>query len=123
MFEYRDYNNVLLVEQFAPEASSPVSVHRNQVASIVRDNTMKALLADAVNAVIAETLGASLEQVQPDSRLVADLGMSAHTRRRLQQELAFIFNSNEINIANSMKVKGVLEQIANIEFSRLGLYG
>lgn len=151
MFEYRDHNDALVIEQPVPGTSGRTGVNenlavaelrdirpqatamirtaypsssadnRNQAIHIVRDNTMTELLSAAVNAVIAETLGTSLEKVQPDSRLVTDLGMSAQTQKLLQQELAFIFNSNDINITDSMNVECILEQIAKIEFTRLNL--
>lgn len=81
---------------------------------VVRD-----IVTMPLNAVIAECLNVDVEAVHPGSRLVADLGMSAPTQKRLQRELAFIFDCAEMDIPATMKVEELLDHVANIEFDRL----
>lgn len=82
-------------------------------------DNLKELLTLAMNAVIADSLEVETERVQPDSRLAADLGMSPVARKRLQNEISFIFDGAEIEIPPSMKVAELINHVAGIEFSRL----
>jgi hypothetical protein len=82
-------------------------------------DTMKDILTMALNAVIAECLNLAVDRVHPGSRLVADLGMSPLAKKRLQREIAFIFDCTELNMPDAMKVEELVDQVANIEFSRL----
>jgi hypothetical protein len=82
-------------------------------------DTMKELLTRPLQAVIAECLNIDIDRVQPGSRLVADLGMSAPAKRRLQREIAFIFDCTEPELPNVMKVGELVNEVATIEFSRL----
>jgi hypothetical protein len=82
-------------------------------------NELKALLSMAVNEVIAELLNVDLDRVRPGARLVADLGMCPTTRKRLQREMAFIFDCEPIDIPPAMKVEELLDRLAEIEFARL----
>jgi hypothetical protein len=81
-------------------------------------DTMKELLTMALNAVIAESLNINVDRVHPGSRLVSHLGMSSAAKRRLQKEIAFIFDCTEIDMPNAMKVEELVDQVAHIEFSR-----
>jgi len=72
-----------------------------------------------LKAVIAECLKVEVDRVQPGSRLVADLGMSPPAKRRLQREIAFIFDCTELDMPSAMKVGELVDQVANIEFARL----
>ena len=72
-----------------------------------------------LNAVIAECLNVAADRVHPGSRLVADLGMSPSAKRRLQKEIAFIFDCTEIDMPNAMKVEELVDQVADIELARL----
>jgi len=78
-------------------------------------DTMKDTLTMALNAVIAECLNVAVERVNPGSRLVADLAMSPPAKKRLQRELAFIFDCTELYMPDAMKVKELVDQVANIE--------
>jgi hypothetical protein len=80
---------------------------------------MKELLTMALNAVIAECLNVEVNRVHPSSRLVADLGISLAAKKRLQKEIAFIFDYEEIDIPNGMKVEELVDQVAKLEFARL----
>jgi len=82
-------------------------------------DTMKDLLTKPLNAVIAECLSVEVARVHPGSRLVADLGMSAPAQRRLQREIAFIFDCTEPDMPSAMKVGELVDQVAKLEFSRL----
>lgn len=82
-------------------------------------DNLKELLTMAMNAVIADTLRVETDKVQPDSRLVTDLGMSLATKKRLQKEISFIFDCAEIELSNTMKVRELIDRVAGIEFSRL----
>ena len=82
---------------------------------------MTELLATAVNAVIAEFLDIEVDRVRPDARLLTDLDMSPVAKKRLQRELAFIFDTTEIDIFETMKVEELVTQVANSEFRRLTL--
>jgi hypothetical protein len=82
-------------------------------------DTMKELLTMALNAVIAEFLNVDVDRVHPGSRLVADLSMSPAAKKRLQKEIAFIFDSTELDMPNAMKVEELVDQVAHIEFARL----
>lgn len=82
-------------------------------------DNLKELLTMAMNAVIADSLEVETDLVHPDAQLVADLGMSAVTKRRLTREISFIFDCPEVELSNAMKVKQLVDHIANIEFSRL----
>jgi len=82
-------------------------------------DTMKDLLTRPLSAVIAECLNVEVDRVHPDSRLVADLGMSAPAKRRLQREIAFIFDCTELDMPNAMKVAELVTQVASIEVARL----
>jgi hypothetical protein len=81
--------------------------------------TMKELLNLALNAVIAEFLNVDVDRVRPGSRLIADLGMSPAAKKRLQKEIAFIFDCIEIDMPDAMKVEELVGQVVNIEFARL----
>jgi hypothetical protein len=82
-------------------------------------DTMKQLLTMALNAVIAEFLNVDVDRVHPGSRLVSDLGISPAVKKRLQKEIAFIFDCKEIDMPNAMKVEELVDQVAHIEFARL----
>jgi len=82
-------------------------------------DTMKDLLTMPLSAVIAECLNVEVGRVHPDSRLVADLDMSPPAKRRLQRAIAFIFDCTELDMPNAMKVGELVNQVANIEVSRL----
>ena len=82
-------------------------------------DTMKELLTMALNAVIAEFLNVDVDRVRPGSRLVADLGMSPAAKKRLQKEIAFIFDCAELDMPNAMKVEELVDKVAHIEFARL----
>ena len=73
----------------------------------------------ALNAVIAECLNVEVDRVHPSSRLVADLGISLAAKKRLQNEIAFIFDHEEIDIPHGMKVEELVDQVAKLEFARL----
>jgi hypothetical protein len=81
--------------------------------------TMKELLNLALNAVIAEFLNVDVDRVHPGSRLIADLGMSPAAKKRLQKEIAFIFDCIEIDMPDAMKVEELVGQVAKFEFARL----
>ena len=81
--------------------------------------TMKELLTSALHAVIAEFLDVDVDRVHSGSRLIADLGMSPAAKKRLQKEIAFIFDCIEIDLPDAMKVEELVDQVANIEFARL----
>jgi len=80
---------------------------------------MKELLTLALNAVIAECLNVEVDRVHPGSELVAGLGMSPAAQKRLQREIAFIFDCTEIEMPNAMKVEELVDQVANVELARL----
>ena len=80
-------------------------------------DTMKELLTMALNAVIAEFLNVDVDRVHPGSRLTLDLGMSPAVKKRLQKEIAFIFDCTEIDMPNAMKVEELVDQVAHIEFA------
>ena len=80
---------------------------------------MKEILTMPLNAVIAACLSVGVERVHPNSRLVADLGMSTSAKRRLQKEIAFIFDCAEIDMPDAIKVEELVDQVANIELARL----
>ena len=82
-------------------------------------DTMKELLTMALNAVVAEFLNVDVDRVHPGSRLKSDLGMSPAAKKRLQKEIAFIFDYEEIDIPNGMKVEELVDQVAKLEFARL----
>ena len=82
-------------------------------------DTMKDLLTMPLSAVIAKCLNVEVDRVHPDSRLVADLDMSPPAKRRLQREIAFIFDCTELDMPNAMKVGELVNQVANIEVARL----
>lgn len=82
-------------------------------------NELKALLSMAVKEVIAEFLSVELDRVRPGARLVTDLGMCPTTRKRLQREIAFIFDCEPIDIPHAMKVEELVDRLAQIEFARL----
>ncbi len=77
------------------------------------------LLAMALNAVIAEFLDLEVDRVQPNARLTADLDMTPIARRRLQREIAFLFDCTEIDMPDAMRVGELIDQVADIEFARL----
>jgi hypothetical protein len=83
---------------------------------------MKELLTTALNAVIAEFLNVDVDRVQPGSRLLADLGMSPAAKKRLQKEIAFIFDCAELDMPNTIKVEELVDQVAQFEFDRLERY-
>jgi len=78
---------------------------------------MKELLTMALNAVVAESLNVDVDKVHPGSRLKSDLGMSPAAKKRLQKEIAFIFDCTEIDMPNTMKVEELVDQVAQIEFA------
>lgn len=78
---------------------------------------MKELLTMALNAVVAESLNVDVDRVHPGSRLKSDLGMSPAAKKRLQKEIAFIFDCTEIDMPNAMKVEELVDQVAQIEFA------
>lgn len=80
---------------------------------------IKGMLTLAVNAVIAEFLDIEVDRVHPDFKLTADLGMSPVAKRRLQRELAFLFDTSEIDVFNTMTVEELVGQVENVEFARL----
>jgi len=80
-------------------------------------DTMKELLTMALNAVVAEFLNVDVDRVHPGSRLKSDLGMSPAAKKRLQKEIAFIFDCKEIDMPNAMKVEELVDQVAHIEFA------
>ena len=80
-------------------------------------DTMKELLTMALNAVVAEFLNVGVDRVHPGSRLVSDLGMSPAVKKRLQKEIAFIFDCTEIDMPNAMKVEELVDQVAHTEFA------
>ena len=82
-------------------------------------DTMKELLTQALSAVIAEFLNVDFDRVLPGSRLLSDLGISPAVKKRLQKEIAFIFDCVEIEMPDTMKVEELVDQVAHIEFSRL----
>jgi len=82
-------------------------------------DSMKELLTTPLNAVIAECLKVEVGRIQPGSRLVADLGMSSPAKRRLQREIAFIFDCMEPDMPSAMKAGDLVDQVASIEFARL----
>lgn len=94
------------------------------MASKLDDNeldTMKELLTMALYAVIAEFLNVDIDRVHPVSRLVAHLGMSPAAKKRLQKEIAFIFDCTEPDMPDAMKVEELVDKVAHIEFARLEL--
>ena len=80
---------------------------------------MEELLTRPVHAVIAECLKIEVARIRPDSRLAADLGMSPPAKRRLQREIAFIFDCAEPELPEAMKVEELVKEVATIEFYRL----
>ncbi len=82
-------------------------------------STMKELLAAALQAVIAESLNVNVDRVQPDCRLVADLEMCPPAKRRLQREIAFLFDCADLEIPPAMRVEDLVERITEIELARL----
>jgi hypothetical protein len=82
-------------------------------------DTMKDILTMALNAVIAECLNVAIDRVNPGSRLVADLGMSLPAKKRLQREIAFIFDCTELDMPDAMTVEELVDQVAHIESARL----
>lgn len=80
---------------------------------------IKESLTMAVNAVIAEFLSVEIDKTRPDVQLGPDLGMSPVARKRLQRELAFVFDTTEIDIIDSMTVSELVGQVANVELPRL----
>jgi hypothetical protein len=82
---------------------------------------IRELLAMAVNAVIAEFLDVEIARVRPDVELTADLGMSALEKKRLQRELAFVFDTTQIDIIESMTVRELVNQVADVELPRLAI--
>ncbi len=82
---------------------------------------LKELLASALSAVIAEFLEVELDRVEPHSRLTADLGMSPAAKKRLQREIAFIFDCAAIAMPEAMTVKELIDEVAELEFAHLRL--
>ena len=80
---------------------------------------MEELLARPVHAVIAACLKIEADRIRPDSVLAADLGMSPPAKRRLQREIAFIFDCAEPELPETMKVEELVKEVATIEFYRL----
>jgi hypothetical protein len=92
------------------------------MASKLDDNeldTMKELLTMALYAVIAEFLNVDIDRVRPGSRLVAHLGMSPAAKKRLQKEIAFIFDCTEPDMPDAMKVEELVNKVTHIELARL----
>ena len=81
-------------------------------------DTLQQLLTVALHAVIAEFLNVPVDRVHPGSRLVADLGMCPQARRRLQRELAFLFDCDELDMPPAMRVEELVAQVAEVEFAR-----
>ena len=82
-------------------------------------DSMRDILTLPLNAVIAECLNVDVGRVHPGARLIADLDMSPTMRKRLQREIAFIFDCAEPDMHPTMKVEELVDQVARIELARL----
>jgi acyl carrier protein len=82
-------------------------------------DTVRNLMAMSLKAVVAEALGADLEDVKEEARLVEDLHRDATGAKALHELIADIFDDADIAPARLSTVADLLDKVVHSEFINL----
>ncbi len=81
--------------------------------------TVKGLMSMTVYSVISDVLNVELENIEPQSHLKKDLGMTDQTQRILTQSIMDMFDDLVIDISEECRVQNIIDQVLQDEFDEM----
>ncbi len=81
--------------------------------------TVRGLMTMTVYSIISDTLGVSLESIEPESHLVNDLGMDLQKQEALKQSIKEMFDELTVEITPDSRVQDLVDMILLDEFDEI----
>jgi acyl carrier protein len=77
--------------------------------------TVENMMSMVVCMVIADTFETDMDTLQPDTALIADLGMTKKLQRELKSALCDMFDDAKMDFKKITTVQDVIEQVARVQ--------
>lgn len=81
--------------------------------------TVNGLMTMTVISVISDVLNVELENIEPHSNLVKDLGMTDQTKKILSQSIMEMFDDLVVDLSADSLVQNIIDQVLQDEFDEM----